>query len=629
MRTPRAAVNPSAHPGHGARAARRASALRDAHNAQGELDDGGFPTWAGLRPVLLFLMFPAMFAFAILVTGGEWEPEVLYPIAGLIGLYVFWTAFRGAELVIACLLLYLPFSSTYVIPVAPGVNGTNMLLLLGLFASVLRATDRRQEWVGYPAGTSLVLVFAVLSTLSGFTVLQLPGGWSHLVHGELLSYKAWIDQFLFYFVVASCIRDVETAKRVMVYMGIGAVVLVLYAVPEMLAKMGRSTIEKSRIVGPHRQSNNFGGFVAYTLLPVVAYFMVNIRDLRAWLLTPYFLLAAKVLISTFSRGAYLAVALGGLLAGFLKGKAFLSLWAALVLCFFLAFPRFIPESIMVRLQSITEAAPNTYQAAELDKSSASRLILWAAAVEMMKEDPLLGKGFKAFPKLKAEYTEIPVRESDPHSMYLYIGSQMGVPALLAYLGLLGWSFWLGCYLSRHGRDRFVRAIGIGGGSATGCFAVICLFGSRAVNLEFTAYFWATLVVMQVLYQAHRKELDAVAPSRRRRTALDVVRKLAGQWPGVPAGGRAARAAASQAGSAGSAVGAPATASAAAASVSAKPMRRVRRSGRATGHGPPVARSAEPSSAGPAAPSGPDAADGAARRGRRPRRGAIPPPQRAA
>jgi len=85
---------------------------------------------------------------------------------------------------------------------------------------------------------------------------------------------------------------------------------------------------------------------------------------------------------------------------------------------------------------------------------------------MIMEDPITGKGFKEFPRLKALYTEQPVRESDPHSMYLYIGSQMGLPALVLFLGILGYSFFLGSRLARHREDRFIRGIGIGGASAT-------------------------------------------------------------------------------------------------------------------------------------------------------------------
>lgn len=121
-----------------------------------------------------------------------------------------------------------------------------------------------------------------------------PGGCQHLMYHELLSYKGWIDQFILYFIALSCIRTIDGAKRVVLYMCIGAIILVLYSVPEMLDKMGNSSIDKSRIGGPYKQPNMFGGFVAYTMLPLVALFVTYIKDIRAWILTPYFLIAAKV-----------------------------------------------------------------------------------------------------------------------------------------------------------------------------------------------------------------------------------------------------------------------------------------------------------------------------------------------
>jgi len=70
---------------------------------------------------------------------------------------------------------------------------------------------------------------------------------------------------------------------------------------------------------------------------------------------------------------------------------------------------------------------------KLDKSSEVRLVMWRAAGRMILENPFLGKGFKAFPKLKEDYTEQFVEESDPHSMYLYLGSQMGLPSIILFL----------------------------------------------------------------------------------------------------------------------------------------------------------------------------------------------------
>ena len=484
----------------------------------------GWPALEGLKPVLAFLVMPAILVLAITLTGGNWPSSILYPIALVLGLIVAISALKGVELVLACLVIYLPFSKVFVVPLAPGVNGTNMLILLGLFAAMLRASALKQKWDDWPPGTALVVVFGILTSLSALTITFLPGGRTYFIYNELLSYKAWVDQFIFYFILLICIRDVESAKRCVVYMLIGSVLVVLYSVPEMLEKMGRSTIEKSRIEGPLLQSNNFGGFVAYTLLPLLAIFLIYIKDLRAWLLTPYFLLAAKVLISTFSRGAYLAMVLGGFMAGWYKGRGFLALWVSILLCFVLVFPSLIPDSIVARMGSLSgnDASSSAPEEEKLDKSSMTRLIMWRAGAQMIFEDPVWGKGFKGFPYLKEDYTEVPVKESDPHSMYLYIGSQMGLPSLALFLLILGYSFNLGRLHAGNENDRFIKAIGIGGASATACYAVVCIFGSRAVALNFTAYFWTMLVVMQVLKQKSAEAEAALRPKRTRTNAFATI-----------------------------------------------------------------------------------------------------------
>jgi|GEM_PF-3799240 len=104
--------------------------------------------------------------------------------------------------------------------------------------------------------------------------------------------------------------------------------------------------------------------------------------------------------------------------------------------------------------------------------------MWRAAAQMIVEDPILGKGFKGFPLLKEDYMDADVKESDPHSMYLYIGSA----------------------------------------SATACFAVINLFGSRAVALNFSVYFWTFLVIMQVIRQRQLEE-QATKSARQKRVTV--------------------------------------------------------------------------------------------------------------
>ena len=103
----------------------------------------------------MFLCLPALLVLALTVTGGGWPSFILYPIALTLGLIVTVSAFKGVELVLACMIIYLPFSKTFVVPLAPGVNGTNMLILLGLFAALLRVAEMRKGLSDWPPGTVL------------------------------------------------------------------------------------------------------------------------------------------------------------------------------------------------------------------------------------------------------------------------------------------------------------------------------------------------------------------------------------------------------------------------------------------------------------------------------------------
>jgi len=227
-------------------------------------------------------------------------------------------------------------------------------------------------------------------------------------------------------------------------------------------------------------------------------FLAYFNTLKAWLTAPYFLLALKLLISTFSRGAYLALAVGGICAGYLRGKMFFFASAFAAVVFFVIFPQFIPGAIVDRLSASVQTTEATSGPAQLDKSSEHRLILWKAAADMTLESPLTGKGFKGFQKMKHLYTERPVHEKDPHNYYLYVASQMGLPALVIFFCILAYAFYMGWRLSKNRDDTYIRAMGISGASAVVTYAAVCMFGSRATNPEFTAYFWVMVACMQVL-----------------------------------------------------------------------------------------------------------------------------------
>jgi len=96
----------------------------------------------------------------------------------------------------------------------------------------------------------------------------------------------------------------------------------------------------------------------------------------------------------------LGFAVGGLLVGYYRGKAFLFSMAGIGLLCLIIFPQVIPDSITARMGDLvgnTEQSESWAPKEEsLDKSSSTRIDMWMGALKMMEESPFFGKGFKSF-----------------------------------------------------------------------------------------------------------------------------------------------------------------------------------------------------------------------------------------
>ncbi len=460
------------------------------------------PAWAGapLRNTILFLSIPALLISIPLAFDISLPKPVLYGVAAAVGVVMMVRSFRDPEWLLAAFILYMPLSKMVVVPLAPGVNGTNMLMLLCIIAWVANATREERPFFRKLPGSKLVLWFGIYSSLSGLTLIFSPLGFSYLLAIAPLL-KAWIDQFMVFFIFLNLIRDGIMARRIVIYMMMGMILVSFLGAMEMLDKQGLATIEKSRVLGPQLQPNDHGAFLVYSLAPFIGIFLANIWRLRTWVLLPYFLVVAKVIIATFSRGAWLGLAAGAFGAGLTRGIRFSVAMGLLGILAILIMPQLIPDSIMARIAH-TQGQPGQIQVEELDRSSENRLILWRAAIDMTLEDPVFGKGFKAFPRLKARYTEYDVMESDTHNMYLFISSQMGIPAMILFLLVLARMFFLGWGM-RSDPDTFIRGMAIAAAAMSGSIAVINMFGSRMINIEVDGYFWIFLAVLAHL----RTEID--------------------------------------------------------------------------------------------------------------------------
>ncbi len=451
--------------------------------------------WGGtrLRSTLTFLSVPAVIAILIGLFDLRLPGWALYSFGLVFGLVLLVRITRDAEWLVAAAILYLPLARLYVVPMGPGLNGTNAVILMLTLALLL------QRFRGEPSlrklpNARLVMLWLAISLVSvitaGFTL-----SFGHVASEQPALIKRWLEPYIIFFLVLYLIRDGAMARRVVLYTMLGALLVVLLGFTEWLDRRHYDTIEKARVLGPQMQPNDFGAFLVYGAGPYIGLVVAYFHNWRTWLLAPYFLLMARVLLASFSRGAYLGLAVAGVAATYVRGKLFLAAVAAVALFVVSAFPQVVPRSMADRI-----GWHEVEVTGELDDSAQTRIVLWNAAIEMIKESPIMGKGFGTFQLLKSRYTEVDVREADNHNMFLYIASQMGLPALALFVWVLWRLFRQGERLYRVLPDRFGRAIGMGTCATVAGLVFVNMFGSRMVDLAVTCHFWILAAAVSHLVQ---------------------------------------------------------------------------------------------------------------------------------
>jgi hypothetical protein len=453
--------------------------------------------WGGapLRSTLKLLLVPGVLLGIVTVLGISLPSWLLMVVGGGFGLALLPRLMRDPEPLLAIAIVYLPLSKMFVVPVGPGLNGTNILLFLLLIAYFRQGRGEAAADAPRPPASRLVGLYGVVTLLSVPTAVFVAGV-SHVVD-YAQDIKLWLDQFIVFFTFSRLIRDGKMARRILVYMMVGATVVLLLGFQEWIEKRDAGSIEKARLLGPQLQPNDFGAFVCYAASPFIALLLVNIsRPKILAVAIPYLLVTARILLATFSRGAYLGLALGGVVAGYVRGKRFIIGAAVAGLLLVIAVPQIVPASLQARMG---QTSSETVGSEQLDTSSQTRLILWDAAWQMTKKSPLFGYGFKTFPKFKGDFTETPVHESDNHNMYLYLSSQMGIPAVILFVMILWRTGAVGIRVYRGSEERFAKVVGMAATALAASAFLVNMFGSRMTDICVSVNFWITLAAVSRLW----------------------------------------------------------------------------------------------------------------------------------
>lgn len=470
--------------------------------------------WAGkeLYSTLRLLAVPALFVLSIVVFKLHPGKIGLYGFALIFGVLLLVQLRKGPEPLLALVAIYYPLSKLYPFLVAPGVNGTNLLeLFLIAFWMIHSFKNRRKLFNPYPF-TRLVGLWFLFSVISVFTAI-LHIGLHNFIWNYLLSVRGFFDQFIIFFLLVNLIQDKNMARRLIVYMMFSATVVFLYGIQEWWFSRGASSIEKSRLLGPIGQPNEFAAQTIYALAPILAYGAYYFPKWKSWRMAPILLIGLRVLLAAFSRGAYLAFAMELFTLSFVKSKKFFVLVLLVIGSIYFFIPSLVPNSMKARVdQTYQDRAPGS----TIDKSADSRFLLWDAAIEMTKESPIFGKGFDQFHSLVPSYVPgfydgSTGGATDNQNMFLYAASTMGLPSLITLLLILGALALRGWGLYRTGTVDIDRIIGLGGITLVAGLVGVNMFGTHVIDTAVDIYLWIYIAAIAHLIRPRNAALSPYKP----------------------------------------------------------------------------------------------------------------------
>ncbi|MBI3009981.1 MAG: O-antigen ligase family protein [Candidatus Omnitrophica bacterium] len=456
-----------------------------------------------------FVIFIGVLAF--LTLKGVILPQwliILIVAAALFG--VVSDKWQHPELPLYLLCAYLPFSYALSGGSSGRVGGLNIEnLLMGL---ALWVHWRRCRRTGKPFFETSPVGFAI-AAMAGMALVSFLaagaayGGWYLLDQSR--QFLQWMKPFFLYYLTFWIVRDRRCLSTVLSIVLIAVVVVGLLAIWESWDRTG-SSFDNSRVRGVANHPNMLAGFFVTYMFVFLGFFLTRPLSRNALMLLP-FLLCVRGVMVTFSRGGYLAVAAGALVASWFRSKK-LFLVAVVILMALAVHPAWLPAGVRYRMgmtlsKEATVNPPRDF-AQNFETSASKRVYIWQAGVAVTRQAPLLGVGFGMFPRFAPHASEGLLGYVDTHNGFLFITSQMGLLTLALFLVLLwaiGWESWR---LSRLSKDVNFRALALGVASGLSALMAANLFSTTINTTETTGFFWmlSALVTRAISLERERRNV---------------------------------------------------------------------------------------------------------------------------
>ncbi len=367
------------------------------------------------------------------------------------------------------------------------------------FARLLGRAKTRGAVERIPLGIALSVVALALWAALSIT-------WAQSSHSALTATLTFVLDMLLIPIVMAAVRNREHLSWVMSAFVLGAIVSTAYA---LLDPSGSGAGEYGRLAGGIGDANEEAAVLVAAIPLAVA---LAASSSRAWMRSLGLIGGVVCLIGVFatlSRGGLIALGVVLLSAVIFGGR-----WRARAGLLLLA-------AVLSTLAYYTVIAPlAALQRVTMTKSN-GRLDIWHVGWRMVEAHPVRGVGAGNFQIAAVHYVQTPGSITSAklivdsphvaHNVYLELLADLGIPGLLAFLGIAGFSLLAGLRAAR----TFARA-GDSGLELTARCVVLALIGFLAADFflsgEFSKQLWLTFAMCAALLGlARRGEAERRGP----------------------------------------------------------------------------------------------------------------------
>lgn len=320
---------------------------------------------------------------------------------------------------ILAVAFFLPLS----LPVADG------FLIAGILSWAAKLCITRQLKLKRTPFDEIIVMFVIFSAASI---------WGSPDRGfSFYNYYHLMGRYIFvYYLVVNNISTADQVRRLIGAVLASGLAVTLYGFYQYLFSSSVTSAEwvdneqfpglKFRVFSTLENPNLLGGFLV-TIMSIAAGVGCKNSSLRLRVILGLFVaLLGLCLLLTYSRGAWISVLAVIAFFGLVFNRKIFWLMLVLPIAAF-----FAQDVLIERLMSILNPT---------DTSSTLRLALWESTIAMIVDKPFFGIGWGAYWMVYPEYdffiNDSSTKIVHAHNMYLNFAAEIGIPGLIAFLGII-------------------------------------------------------------------------------------------------------------------------------------------------------------------------------------------------